>query len=255
MAHRTFRVTAPHMEGEDIRAFQHDLNRQLRSWDMEPPLAADGDYGQLTRAVCASVCHASGFNAGELMENGVTPWLRTKIRSQRRNAYEKVRFAARVGWRRKLRARYAGGSNIAPMTAKVLEDSWGYHPPGHDGLDVITPEDAPIYAMCDGEVIRADNGGWWGKVPSGDVAKGDGIIIIRCSVNNGHFRKGHNICYGHAEGVRVKEGQKVKAGQHIGRAGLAVVPHIHLMVNNRTDDRGVGDRDPRPFYNQAQRSR
>lgn len=254
MAHRTFRVDNPHMKGEDIRAFQHDLNRQLKKWDIDTPLKEDGDYGQMSRAVCASVCHGSGFNAGELMKNGVTPWLRTKIRDQRRNAREKVLFQRRRNWRRRLRARYAG-RDVAPMTAKVIEDSWGYHPPNHDGLDVITPEYAPIYAVTDGTIIRADNGGWWGKAPSGDVTKGDGIIILNCEVNKGHFRRGLNICYGHAEGVRVREGQKVKAGQHIGYAGLAVAHHIHLMVNNRADNKGVGDRDPRPFYEQAQRSR
>lgn len=254
MAHRTFKLTSPHMKGEDIRAFQHDLNRQLNKWDIKAPLTEDGDYGQMTRSVIASVCHASGFNAGELMEKGITPWLRTKIRNQRRNAYEAIRFAGRVGYRRRLRARYAS-SNIAPITAKVIEDSWGYHPPGHDGLDIITPERAPIFAMCDGTITRVSSGGWWGKAPSGDTAKGDGIIILNCEVDSGPFFKGANICYGHAEEAVVRVGQKVKAGQQIGRAGLAVAWHIHLMVNNRSDEKGLGDRDPRPFYNHAQRSR
>jgi hypothetical protein len=46
----------------------------------------------------------------------------------------------------------------------------------------------------------------------------------------------------------------VNAGDRIGDAGLAVVPHIHFMVNNNSDTRGVGDRDPRPIYNYVKKN-
>lgn len=137
---------------------------------------------------------------------------------------------------------------VEPPLKTVLADSWGYHPPVHDGIDLICPKDARLFAMCDGEVVRADSGGWWGKAPSGNVALGDGIIIIRCTINSGPFKPGLNICYGHAEKAKVKPGDKVKAGDYIGHAGLAVAWHVHLMVNGRTDTRGVGDRDPEPYY-------
>lgn len=253
MAHRTFQVQSPLMEGEDIKAFQHDLNRILAKWDMDLRLDEDGYYGVGTRSVTASVCHANGFEAGKLMANGVTPWLRTKIRSYRRSAGERVRFVARVGYRRKLRARWAKRS-VAPMTAKVIADSWGYHPGVHDGLDVITPAEAPIFAMCDGTITRVSAGGWWGKAPSGDVTKGDGVCILRCEVDQGPFRKGLNFVYGHSEKHTVREGQKVKAGDRLGIAGLAVAHHIHLCVNRRNDTRGVGDHDPRKYYTYAQKS-
>jgi murein DD-endopeptidase MepM/ murein hydrolase activator NlpD len=57
--------------------------------------------------------------------------------------------------------------------------------------------------------------------------------------------------YGHAEHARVREGDTVKAGQRIGRAGFANAPHVHFMVNGGNTTRGVGDRDPMPFVRYA----
>lgn len=63
---------------------------------------------------------------------------------------------------------------------------------------------------------------------------------------------------GHARGLygplRLDPGQKVKAGQKIGRAGFANAWHCHFAVNSRRDDRGVGDRDPDPFLDYARRA-
>mgnify|MGYP006144078397 CR=1 FL=1 len=142
---------------------------------------------------------------------------------------------------------------MSPPLARILQSSWGYHPPVHDGVDLICKPRAAGLAICKAEVVRADNGGWWGKgAPSPAVAaKGDGIVIIRCLVNQGPFRKGLNFCYGHAEKVRVKVGEKVEAGQVICEAGLANAWHFHFMVNDNKDTRGVGDRDPMPYVNYA----
>ena len=88
--------------------------------------------------------------------------------------------------------------------------------------------------------------------PSGDVTKGDGIIILRASKSVGPIKRGMNICYGHAEHPTVKKGETVKAGEVIGKAGLAVAWHIHFMVNNNAT-LGRGGRDPRPFYTYARK--
>lgn len=141
--------------------------------------------------------------------------------------------------------------SVARPLKSVLADSWGYHPPVHDGIDLICPARAPIYAMVRSRVLRADTGGWWGKSPSGDVTKGDGIVVLECLESVGPFRKGLRVCYGHAERPTVQVGQVVPAGARIGEAGLAVAWHIHLMVHGRNDARGVGDRDPGPFYRYA----
>jgi murein DD-endopeptidase MepM/ murein hydrolase activator NlpD len=158
------------------------------------------------------------------------------------------------------------GTPITPSSAADLRGSGGLHKPvetnlatdkngwsgpgGHDGIDLICGVDAPIYAICDAKVIDVRAGGWWGKGAPADPelrGRGDGIIQLECLVNVGPFRKGMHFGYGHAEGARVKVGDTVRAGQVIGRAGLANAYHVHFMVNGGGTTRGTGDRDPRPF--------
>lgn len=245
---RTFQVTSPHMQGDDVTAWQHTLKAQFRRWRIDYPLTVDGDYGIATRSATATVLRGLGIDLDK-MQRGVTPELRVKVRKRDLTVAERARHAKRRGWRRQLRDRF--NAKVAAPLKKVNADSWGWHPGVHDGIDLICDPNAPLYAMCDAEVVRADEGGWWGKSPSGDVSKGDGIVVLRCTVNVGPFRRGLNICYGHAEHPRVRVGQHVKAGQVIAEAGLAVAYHTHLMVNGRTDTKGVGDRDPRPYYEYA----
>lgn len=138
----------------------------------------------------------------------------------------------------------------APMK-HILQDTWGWHPGVHDGLDLICPPNEPIYAICKATVVRVSPSGWWGNgAPTDPVlkAKGDGIIVLRSVVDVGPITKGLDICYGHAEGAVVKVGQVVNAGDHIGHAGFANAWHVHLMLNTRSDTLGLGDRDPRPVY-------
>lgn len=137
----------------------------------------------------------------------------------------------------------------------IVSSSWGYHSGVHDGVDLITDGDDEIVAICDGKILRAASGGWWGKGAQSSnghpISDGDGVIVLRSSINAGPFRPGLNFVYGHAEHPAVRAGQRVKAGQTIGRAGYANAWHIHFCVNGRGDDRGVGDRDPMPFVNYA----
>ncbi len=247
-AARTFRLTAPHMSGSDVRDFQGWLHRKLESWGADDyPLPIDADYGVATRSAVATVLHGMGI-AQEAMDEGVTPRLRVKMRDNRLTPAERARYVARGSWRKALAQKHKGGGVCSPL-AKIITHANGYRPPGHDGVDLICPRDAPGFAICRARVIRADNGGWWGKgAPSAAVAaKGDGILILRSLVDIGPIRKGMNFGYGHGEDMRVKEGDIVEAGQRVCRAGMANAPHFHLMVNMRGDDRGVGDRDPWPI--------
>jgi hypothetical protein len=34
---------------------------------------------------------------------------------------------------------------------------------GHDGVDLICPEDAPIFAICKAKVIDVRASGWWAR--------------------------------------------------------------------------------------------
>ncbi|MCU1676645.1 MAG: hypothetical protein JWM93_1403 [Frankiales bacterium] len=145
------------------------------------------------------------------------------------------------------------GSNglAAPVQTNLATDTNGWSGPGgHDGIDLICAADAPLYAICDAKVIDVRSGGWWGKGAPSDPelrARGDGIIQLECLVDVGPFKRGMHFGYGHAEGARVKVGDIVRAGQVIGRAGLANAYHVHFMVNGGGTSRGTGDRDPRPF--------
>ncbi|MDP2712317.1 MAG: M23 family metallopeptidase [Solirubrobacteraceae bacterium] len=254
-APRTFKITSPHMRGDDIKAWQREIKHEFSRMDINCPIVADGIYGVATRAYNASLCHAIGMIAGDVMSKGITPELRTRIRNRRLTAYERTRMAGRVAWRRALRVRYAGesGGGVARPVSKIIADSWGYHPGVHDGIDVICPADAPIFAMVRSTVVRVSAGGWWGKAPSGDVTKGDGIIILRVLEDVGPFKRGMHIGYGHAEKSAVKVGQEVRAGQQIGHAGLAVAWHIHMMLNGggHPATTGRGDRDPRAILDYA----
>lgn len=145
---------------------------------------------------------------------------------------------------------------VAPPLNRITNHSNGYTGPGgHDGVDLICGANAPIYAICDAEVIDVRSGGWWGKSPSGDVSKGDGIIQLKCLVDTGPFKKGMHFGYGHAEHAVVEVGDSVAAGKHIGHAGFAVAWHVHFMANGGGTDRGTGDRDPWPFVEYAMRKR
>lgn len=145
-----------------------------------------------------------------------------------------------------------GGSTgaVASPLNKILSSANGYSG-GHDGVDLISEADAAIFAICDAKVIDVRSGGWWGKNPTGDISRGDGIIQIECLVNSGPFKKGMHFGYGHAEGAVVRVGQVVKAGERLGRAGFANAWHVHFMVNGGGTPKGTGDRDPMPYVNYA----
>lgn len=255
MSARTFRVDNPPMRGPDVAAWQEWLNGQLRLWRVDLRIPEDGEYGAITRSTTASVCHGLGLpSAREALAAGVTPDLRVKLRRKRLTREDLARFAARADWRADFRERHAR-RDVSPPLARILQSSWGYHPPVHDGVDLICQPRAAGLAICRAKVVRADNGGWWGKgAPSAAArAKGDGIVVLRSLVDVGPFRRGLQFAYGHAEHVRVEVGDTVEAGQVICEAGLANAWHFHFMVNGRQDARGVGDRDPMPFVRYAQR--
>ena len=256
MSNGTFAVGGDVESARAVTEWQQWLLDRFDKWNIDYPLKITGRYDVPTRDATATLMRAWGVNsASDAMRHGLTAWWRTKLRNNRRSLAETARFAARVTYRRSLRNRYRARTVASPL-AKVLADSWGWAP-GHDGLDLICAEDAPLFAMCDGVIVRADPSGWWGKgakpSPGHPVSDGDGVIVLRCYTNAGPFKPGLNFVYGHAEHATVKAGDKVTAGQVIGRAGYANAPHVHLCVNGRNDTKGIGDRDPRPFYDYARK--
>lgn len=249
---RTFVVHKKNpMKGADVKRWQETIKREFGRLKIKVPIKADGIYGVHTRSYSAAFLRAVGV-LPSAMKDGLTPELRTKMTYRQKTAAEKQRYRAKttLAYRKKLRAQWAPRKVHRPV-ATILADSWGYHPGVHDGLDVICLPNAPLFAMVKSRVIDVRSGGWWGKAPSGDVSKGDGIVQLAVLESVGPFKKGMHIGYGHCESARVKVGDVVEAGDFIALAGLAVAWHIHLMVNNGNTSKGVGDQDPRKFLDYA----
>ena len=249
---RTFKIKSPPVHGDDVKAWQEILNKQFDAWNIDFHVRVDGEYRVPVRAATADVVYGLGISR-LLLRDGLTPELRTKVRHKRLTRGERLRMALRTRFRGKLREKHDAGGVASPVH-KILESSWGFQS-GHDGVDLICPEDAPIFAICKAKVIDVRATGWWGlsatASPGHPIADGDGIIQLECLADRGPFRKGMHFGYGHAEHARVSEGDTVKAGQRIGRAGFANAPHVHFMVNGGNTTRGVGDRDPMPFVRYA----
>lgn len=245
---RTFKVTDPPMKGKDVKDWQVEVKKLFAKMKIDCPISADGIYGVGTRAYTAALCNANGLNASKAMANGVTPELRTKLRHGNLTAAEKKLKAGpnRTAYRAKIRQAWKP-KKVHPPVSKIITDDWGYHPGVHDGIDVVCPDNAACFAMVKSKVIDVRAGGWWGKNPSGDVAKGDGIVQLEVLENVGPFKKGQHIGYGHCEHARVRVGDVVNAGEVIALAGKAVIYHVHLMVNDGSTMKGIGNINPRPY--------
>ncbi len=248
---RTFKVGRTVMSGDDIKGWQQDIKKLFADMGIDCPIKDDGKYGAATRGFTAALCRAMGLESGEkAMAEGVTPELRIKLRNKRLSGVERNRYNSteRVEYRKGLRNRW--NTRVHAPTREVVTDDWGFHPGVHDGVDIVTRIEQPLYAICKAKVIDVRAEGWWGLGAPKDPkakAKGDGIIQLQPLEAVGPIVKGYHIGYGHAEKACVRVGQTVEAGQILGMTGLANAWHIHFMVNNGSTKKGVGDRDPRPI--------
>lgn len=255
--HRTFVLKKPIMHGEDIKAWQLDIRRLFKKMDIVCPIKIDGKYGPSTRSFEASLIYASGMAAKTQLDHGCTPELRVKLRNGKLTAAQLAskKSKARTAYRAKLRKQWAQKvARVHTPVDIIVQDSWGFHPGVHDGVDVITKIDPVIYAMVKCKIIDVRKDGWWGLGAPADPtikAQGDGIIQYEVLETVGPFKKGMHIGYGHAEKALVKVGQIVEAGTPVGHAGNANAWHIHLMANNNKDTRGIGNLDPMPLINYA----
>lgn len=99
---------------------------------------------------------------------------------------------------------------------------------GHAGLDIAAPLGTPVWAIASGVVRFA-----------GRVA--DGAVVVRVE-----HADGSEALYGHLDpALPVRVGERVAAGEPIGRIGLTgrtTGPHVHLEL--RSDGRPI---DPQPI--------
>lgn len=89
----------------------------------------------------------------------------------------------------------------------------------HRGIDLAAPIGTPVYATCDGTVVAAKYGAW-------DSSYGKMVAI--------YHGGGDYTNHAHLSKIKVRVGQKVKAGQLIGLCGStghSTGPHVHFEVH------------------------
>lgn len=117
-------------------------------------------------------------------------------------------FALREMFRSPLGGRLTSffGGRVHPIFRQ-----WGFH----NGLDIAAPYGTPVGAARGGVVVSS---GWMGGY-------GKAVII--------QHDEGFKTLYGHLSTINVRPGQKVKAGQFIGRVGStgwSTGPHLHFTL-------------------------
>jgi murein DD-endopeptidase MepM/ murein hydrolase activator NlpD len=224
---RTLKVREPLMQGADVLALQKLLNRRFKEWKIDLHVDEDGQYGKETRKAARRVAYGLGI-AGEDIDRGITPAVRSKMRRpSRRTAEERERAKARRPWLRRLRRRYrratataASASGNYPLAARgqlIGTPYVGTHTRGNwqsdNALDIRVPNGTPVIAVDDGVIVKTY------KAPSGVTA---GWQVTLRSADNAWF-------YGHLNTIGVRPGQRVRKGQTIGTSGSANgVPHLHI---------------------------
>lgn len=141
----------------------------------------------------------------------------------------------------------AAGSLGAPLDAVYMQSASGFGgrdaptagaTSWHDGIDFSGPgiHGKPIYAVADGVVEQAGPASGYGNW----VLLNHTIGGKRVTTLYGHIENGH---------LKVKAGDKVKAGQQIadvGNAGVSTGPHLHFGVYPGGWKSGAGV-DPMPW--------
>jgi len=95
------------------------------------------------------------------------------------------------------------------------KDPFNSKPAFHSGVDIDAKLGQPVVATADGIVEHA---GWY-------KSYGEAVII--------EHKGDYQTLYGHLSKIRVKEGQKVKAGDtigYVGSTGRFTEPHLHYEV-------------------------
>ena len=109
----------------------------------------------------------------------------------------------------------SGGAYARPGTGRVTSQygrRWGRL---HAGVDIAAGMGAPIYAAADGTVKSAGSQGGYGRAIR--ILHGDGTVTV----------------YAHMSRLLVSAGERVSAGEQIGKegsTGQSTGPHLHFEV-------------------------
>lgn len=126
--------------------------------------------------------------------------------------------------------RWAGLASKKSATFGLVRIGANGKPRPHQGVDIAVPNGYRCYAVDDGTVIRTNTEGL------GDYGK---TILIKL---NG---RPEYVFYAHLSGIKVKPGQKVKAGDVVGLTGstgnartmktMDTGSHLHFEVRTQKD--------------------
>jgi murein DD-endopeptidase MepM/ murein hydrolase activator NlpD len=194
-------------EKQEIEKEKHLLNSKLKS--LESKLLLVEDYLS-KRGVIKGSLPVGGASANkasydlsylQFLERRAD-YLYTSIRGIPLGYPVYGRITSHIGWRKNP---FGGGYEF------------------HSGIDIYAPHGSKVRATADGVVVLA---GWYG-----DYGK---TVVIR-------HPSGYLTLYGHLSQIDVREGQKVKAGDVVGRVGStgrSTGPHLHYEVikDNRPID-------------------
>ena len=133
-----------------------------------------------------------------------------------------------------------------PMKQGTYQVSSGYGPRWdtfHAGLDFAAPIGTPIYAAADGVVVEGRE--------RYNVSGFGSWIWLDCQDS-----VGKDFIYGHVkhDGILVKAGDRVRAGQKIGvvgNEGQSTGPHLHFEVWGSPGRLGGSHQDPAPYLANA----
>ena len=129
-----------------------------------------------------------------------------------------------------------------PMKQGTYQVSSGYGPRWgtfHAGLDFAAPIGTPIYAAADGVVVEGRE--------RYNVSGFGSWIWLDCQDS-----VGKDFIYGHVkhDGILVKAGDRVRAGQQIGvvgNEGQSTGPHLHFEIWGAPGRLGGAHQDPAPY--------
>lgn len=116
-----------------------------------------------------------------------------------------------------------GPSEFSRANASWYTYAAGVGVEGHPGIDVTMPDGSALYSPGGGTVLAA---GGTGSYRYDRAADGPGRGELRIQLDNGDI-----VIMGHMSGINVRAGQRINAGQAVGRSGMAGTgDHLHLEV-------------------------
>lgn len=111
------------------------------------------------------------------------------------------------------------------MRGGTYNDGWDMDDGAHEGIDIVTSEGTPLYAIEDGIAVKARAQAGYGNV-----------VVIKHTLPGGKFLYS---TYGHLSTITIPEGSKVTEGDMIGTVGhegMAYGDHVHFVLNSTPDN-------------------